>query len=116
MCVSLSLGRSTPRIRGMDSLLGSTLALLVARIGANHKQASAAPDQFAVLADAFDAGSHFHGSSRSLAPAKEAIFVAIQAKTDKRQTPLGGGQAHRLNATRWRRRWHAPSAPDRPRR
>jgi hypothetical protein len=37
------------------------LALLVARIGADNVNPSFSPDNFAVVADATDAGSHFHG-------------------------------------------------------
>src|SRR5262245_15639173 len=61
MCAGLSLGRSTPRIRGMDSTPRLALALLVARVGANDKQATAAAHQLAILADTFDAGPNLHG-------------------------------------------------------
>src|SRR4051794_36732284 len=58
MCVGLSGGMSTPRIRGIDSLLA--LPLLVPRVGANHQQLAVPADQLAVLADTLDARTHFH--------------------------------------------------------
>src|SRR5438067_13819308 len=60
MCVGLSLGRSTPRIRGTNYLLASSLALFVAGIGANDEQPPLAADHFTVLTYPFYAGSHFH--------------------------------------------------------
>src|SRR5438552_2463823 len=65
MCVGLSLGRSTPRIRGMTHLVALALTLLVPRVGADDVQASLTPDQLAVLADTFHAGSNFHDEPRS---------------------------------------------------
>jgi hypothetical protein len=41
------------------------LPLLVPGVGANHKDLARAADNLAVLADALDAGSYFHGFTRS---------------------------------------------------
>src|SRR5437660_8462120 len=60
MCVGLSLGKSTPRIRGMADSPRLTLALLVARVGADHVQLPLPLYQLAVLADPFDTGPYFH--------------------------------------------------------
>src|SRR5260370_23792601 len=68
MCVGLSFGRSTPRIRGTSYLLASTLALLVAGIGADDEQPALAADQLAVFTNAFHAGSHFHGQPLTALP------------------------------------------------
>src|SRR2546426_11586808 len=58
----LSLGMSTPTIRGMGflSLSRLSLTLLVARVGADDSQHSPPPDDLAVLADPLDRYSHFH--------------------------------------------------------
>src|SRR6476660_8640022 len=60
MCVGLSLGRSTPRIRGMDRSPRSALTLLVTRVLADHQQFAVPADQLALLANTLDAGSHLH--------------------------------------------------------
>src|SRR5687767_9905649 len=60
MCVGLSAGRSTPRIRGICRY-SLTLALLVARVGADDQELAVPLDQLAVLADPLDRRSHFHG-------------------------------------------------------
>jgi hypothetical protein len=39
---------------------GSSLALLVTRVAANHEQFPLAPHKFAILANPLDAGTHFH--------------------------------------------------------
>src|SRR5579871_6239916 len=79
MCVGLSLGMSTPRMRGMCCLL-LTLALLVPRVGANDEQAAVPPDQLAVLTDALHAGSYLHRpppTPGGSAPVREeTIFLA----------------------------------------
>jgi hypothetical protein len=41
----------------------SALALLVPRVGTNHEDNATAANDLAVLADSFNAGSDFHGSS-----------------------------------------------------
>src|SRR5215467_12192263 len=61
MCVGLSVGRSTPRIRGTVLLLLS-LPLLVAGVGADHQQLAVAADQLAVLADPLHTRSNLHGA------------------------------------------------------
>jgi hypothetical protein len=48
--------------RAAKALLLS-LALLVARIGADNVDHAAAADDLAMLADSLDAGSDFHGST-----------------------------------------------------
>jgi hypothetical protein len=42
---------------------GSTLALLMTGIGADHVDHAAATDDLAVLTDPFDAGTDFHGET-----------------------------------------------------
>src|ERR1700733_10605182 len=59
MCVGLSLGSSTPRIRGMVVLL-LALALFVTGIVADHQHLAVAADDLAILADPFHARSHLH--------------------------------------------------------
>src|SRR5262245_25534849 len=60
MCVGLSLGMSTPRIRGMAHLVLSALALLVPGVAANDQQLAVPAYQLAVLADPFDARPNLH--------------------------------------------------------
>jgi hypothetical protein len=58
--VGLSLGMSTPRIRGMDDMAPLALSLLMARVAANHVQLSVPPYELAVFANALHAGSNLH--------------------------------------------------------
>src|SRR5262245_1076037 len=60
MWVGLSLGRSTPRIRGMVGGAPSALALLVARVAANDQELPVPADQLAVFADPLHARSNLH--------------------------------------------------------
>jgi hypothetical protein len=46
-----------------NKVLLLTLALLVARIGADNVDHAAAADDLAMLANSLDAGSDFHGST-----------------------------------------------------
>jgi hypothetical protein len=63
MCVGLSCGRSTPRIRGMRGTpFRSTLALFVTGVGANDDQATLTAHNLAVFTNALDTGPDFHGS------------------------------------------------------
>src|SRR5262245_20102279 len=103
MCVGLSLGISTPRIRGIPtapSLLSTpqdrglaglklSLALLVAGIGANYIEAAAPTDQLAVLADKLDAGPHLHCPPPPMAPNRqktESKSICADARTRKGET------------------------------
>src|SRR5262245_52110560 len=64
MCVGLSLGMSTPRIRGIVLPYlpaGLPLALLVPGVGADDVQPAVPPHELAVLADPLDARPHLHG-------------------------------------------------------
>src|SRR4051794_9331693 len=96
MCVGLSWGRSTPRIRGIGPISSrndesarnqeySTLALFVARVGADHKQSALAPDQFAILANTLDASANFHGAPTFRAKGRDFweinILVILPAPT-----------------------------------
>ena len=51
-------------LRGLVAHRLSTLALLVARVGADHEQLAVAADQLAVLADPLDARSNLHRPPR----------------------------------------------------
>jgi hypothetical protein len=63
MCVGLSLGKSTPKIRGMSLTPRLALALLVTRVAANHEKLPVPAHQLAVFTDPFDARSHFHAAT-----------------------------------------------------
>src|SRR5580692_2020182 len=89
MCVGLSFGMSTPRIRGMTDFPLLALALLVPGIAADHEQFSVTPNQLAVLADTLDARPKLHGRPRkSPHPAKkgETAIVERLARRRKRET------------------------------
>src|SRR5882724_10037884 len=90
MWVGLSCGKSIPRIRGMRGGSLLTLALFVARVGADHVHPTLPLDELAILADALDAGTHFHGLPLILqtAPAgtREKTFYSA------RQIPARAGQ------------------------
>src|SRR3982750_2864262 len=87
MCVALSLGRSTPRIRGMVVWLLSALALLVARVRANDQQLPVPADQLAVFTDPLDARTNLHvrhtpsgDNSRSV---WKRLFITVKRRPDK---------------------------------
>src|SRR3954447_2272681 len=86
MWVGLSLGRSTPRIRGMVRLL-SALALLVARVAANDQQLPVPADQLAVFTDPLDARTNLHvrhtpsgDNSRSV---WKRLFITVKRRPDR---------------------------------
>src|SRR5665213_1332195 len=63
MCVGLSLGKSTPRIRGMSVTPRSALALLVTRVAANHEKFPVPSHQLTVFTDSFNARTHLHATT-----------------------------------------------------
>src|SRR5262249_53329673 len=76
MCVGLSLGMSTPRIRGMGLPL-LALALLVTGVGADDQHLAVPPHNLAVLTDPFHTRSHLHRWTPTRFTCKrEIIFVA----------------------------------------
>jgi hypothetical protein len=104
--VRLSLGISTPRIRGIRSFslrlvqhearavdsisLSLTLALLVAGVGANHVHFALAAHNLAVFTDSLDTRSHFHDFSIAQNDAQrsrlwvivipQTIFIPVKAE------------------------------------
>src|SRR5213593_1435619 len=101
MWVGLSLGRSTPRIRGMVCCAPSALALFVARVRANDQQFPVTADQLAVFADPLHARSNLHvRQTPSRCDARSVwkrLFIAGQRRPGKRArdslttSPLAGG-------------------------
>jgi hypothetical protein len=58
---------SMPAMRAISPALSSALALLVARVLADHHDASVPTDDLALLAHLLDAGSDLHGDVSLLA-------------------------------------------------
>src|SRR5579884_3358532 len=95
MCVGLLLGRSTPRIRGMV-VPRSALALLVARVLADHQQLAVPADQLALLADTLDARSHFHRRLRVAPSGPEIMEITRVAVARKSGKGSFAGPSHRV--------------------
>src|SRR3954468_6768199 len=107
MWVGLSLGMSTPRIRGMD--YSSTLTLLVSGGGADDQQLTVPPDQLAVLTDTLHTRTDFHGRSPFLtahSPREEICFLAAATVPDKRAPAIVTVFRHPFSFPRsaWERR------------
>src|SRR5215813_344357 len=100
MCVGLSLGMSTPRIRGMGLPL-LALALLVTGVSADDKHLAVPPHNLAVLTDPFHTRSHLHRWTPTRFTCKrEIIFVAATPCAGKRRK---SGERHstRKAGSRW---------------